>query len=178
MFNLKKNILLILIAGVTSLSVLGCDQKPETQNNSEKTQSVAMPAGLFLDTAPQGLKPIAEIKSDAKKGDSVVFQVVVGGNLNPIVTGRGAMAVIASDLQNKCTNGDDHCKTPWDYCCVPSEDKKINMASVQVTDDAGKVLAVDLESKIKPLDTLIIKGIVSHPGQSLVIRAQGIYIVN
>ncbi len=79
---------------------------------------------------PQDVKPLAEVEMNAKQGDSVVVRVVVDGNMSPMVAGRGAMAVIASELENKCTSGDDHCKIPWDCCCAPSEDKKENMASV------------------------------------------------
>jgi len=140
--------------------------------------STDLPAGMLLDTAPDGVQTIFDLKASAKEGDEVVVRVVVGGDMNPMVEGRAAMKIIDASLANPCTGDDDHCQTPWDYCCTPQEEITANLASLQILDADGRVMVVDLSKTLAPMTTLVIRGSVGpRPAPAaLVINATGIYI--
>ena len=168
----------MLVALLASLLlVVGCADNTNTPG-SDETSSVALPESLFLAKAPEGAQPITALKASAKEGDEVVVRVIVGGTNDPIVQGRASAAIIDAALANACVGEDDHCKTPWDYCCTAQEDITANLATLQVIDDAGKVIATDFASRIKPLTTLIVRGVVGpRPDpQVLTINATGIHI--
>ena len=162
------------ILGTALLTAIGCADNGE----APQTDAAPLPDALFLSEAPEGVQAITDLKSTAKEGDEVVVKVIVGGKMDPIVEGRASAAIIDASLANPCTSEDDHCKTPWDYCCTPTEDVTANLANLQILDDQGKVLAADLSSKIEPLSVLTVRGIVGPrpDAQVLTINATGIYI--
>ncbi len=161
---------------MAALPLVGCGGADRSAETTEV--GATLPASYFLDSAPEGATVITELKANAKEGDEVVVYVVVGGVESPIVAGRASATVIDAGVVNPCTKEDDHCETPWDYCCTPNEDKTPNLATLQVVDDAGKVLAADLTAHFKPLATLIVKGVVGPRANDevLTIHATGIYI--
>lgn len=164
---------------VLIFTLIGCGGE-EGPNTNTPAAGVALPDALFLSEAPAGIQSIAELKTTAKEGDEVVVRAVVGGNVNPIVAGRASASLIDVALKNPCLADDDHCETPWDYCCTPQEDITKNLATLQITDESGKVLKADLTSRFQPSATLVIKGIVGPrpDAQVLTIHAQAIYIEN
>lgn len=172
----KRNTLITMLAVVT-FTLIGCGGE-EAANTNAPAAGVALPDALFLSEAPEGIQSIAELKTSAKEGDEVVVRAVVGGNVNPIVEGRASASIIDVGIKNPCLAEDDHCKTPWDYCCSPQEDITKNLATLQILDDSGKVRKADLTSRFQPLATLVIKGIVGPrpDDQVLTIHAQAIYI--
>lgn len=137
-----------------------------------------LPDSVFLTEAPEGVQTITDLKANAKEGDEVIVRVVVGGTEDPIVKGRASAAIIDANIENPCLHEDDHCPIPWDYCCTPQENRTANLATLRITDEAGSVLKADLEPRIKPLTTLVVKGVVGpRPDeQVLTIDATGIYI--
>ncbi|MBX2850188.1 MAG: hypothetical protein KTR15_00415 [Phycisphaeraceae bacterium] len=157
------------------LVLTACGGEEATQEVGPASQ---LPETVFLAEAPQGIQSISSLKAGAKEGDEVVVRVVVGGTENPIVQGRASAAIIDASIENPCLSEDDHCPIPWDYCCTPQENRTANLATLRITDDAGQVLKAELAPRIKPLTTLVIKGIVGpRPDeQVLTIDAQGIYI--
>jgi hypothetical protein len=172
-----------LACGSALLTGCGGDDSASTSNRTDASSeqanaSTGLPDGLFLDTAPEGAKPIKELKASAEQGDEVVIRVVVGGRVEPIVEGRASAAVIDAGLENICLSEEDHCKTPWDYCCAAPEDITANLANLQVVDDEGRVVSADLSKHIKPLSTLVVRGTVGpRPDkQVLMVNATGIYI--
>lgn len=167
------------------LLVAGCKKSEEStstnagSNTTEKSAPQAkLPDGLFLSIAPDGAQSVANLKKSAKEGDEVVIKVIVGGRVNPIVDGRASATVVDSSVINACLAEEDHCETPWDYCCAAPEEVTPNMATLQIVDKEGRVIAADLSQKIKPLSTLTVKGIVGPrpDSQVLQINATGIYI--
>ena len=90
------------------------------------------------------------------------------------------MTVVEAATPNQCLAPGDGCQTPWDYCCMSPEQLTANLATVQIIDDQGRPLAVDLtsHSKIKPLATLVVRGTVGpRPDPAvLVINATGIFV--
>ena len=173
--NLTRSTWIAALA-IVSLTLIACggEDAPATDGSS----GIALPETLFLTDAPEGVQTNALLKTSAKEGDEVVVRVVVGGSMDPIVQGRASAAIIDAAIENACNSEDDHCKTPWDYCCTPQEEITKNRATLQVTDDAGAVLKADLSPRIEPMSVLIVKGIVGPrpDDQVLTINAQSIYI--
>ncbi len=166
------------VALLVSLAVLGgCRKSSDSQSD---TSAATLPASLFVSTAPGGAESIASLKADAQEGDTVTIKAVVGGRKNTYVTNRAVMTVIDASVPNPCVGTDDHCPTPWDYCCTPSDQLLPQMASVQILGADNRPLALDLAAvnELKPLNTLIIQGTVGPrpDNNSLVIHATGIFV--
>ena len=157
------------------LMLTACGGEESVQQGGLTAQ---LPDAVFLTEAPEGIQTIKDLKASAQEGDEVVVRVIVGGTEDTIVKGRASAAIIDASIENPCLGDDDHCPTPWDYCCTPQENRTANLATLQVTDETGNVLKAELAPRIKPLTTLVIKGIVGpRPDeQVLTINAQGIYI--
>ena len=172
-----------MLAGCVVLVLAGCDQgTPAPSGESDETmlQSATLPSGLLLAEAPTGAKTVAELKESAKDGDQVVMHVVVGGREKPIVDNRAVMTVVDAAMKNQCTLPGDSCTTPWDYCCASPKQLKPNLATVQIVNDDGDPLAIDLAkvSGIKPLAVLVVKGEVGprpDPG-TLIVNATGFFV--
>lgn len=178
-FESLKACLVLPALALCALVMVGCGGSDnDTADGGGEGSSAALPEGLFLASAPEGAKPITELKQSAREGDEVVVRVVVGGATDPIVDGRASAMIIDAGLSNRCTSEDDHCETPWDYCCATQEEKTANLATLQVLNEAGKPLASSLSPKVGPLATLVVKGVVGpRPSdQALTINADGIYV--
>lgn len=177
--NLARHTWIATLA-IVSLTLIACggEDAPAKDDNANASLTASLPASLFMTDAPEGVQPIASLKTSAKEGDEVVVRVVVGGSDDPIVKGRASAAIIDAAIENPCNSDDDHCKTPWDYCCTPQEEITKNRATLQVTDQAGAVLKTELAPRIQPMSILIVKGIVGPrpDDQVLTINAQSIYI--
>lgn len=176
-----KTMPLVMALAAACLFAVGCgsgDGEAGSGDGDAGGSTASLPEGLFLASAPEGVKPITELKESAKEGDEVVVRVVVGGAVEPMVDGRASALIVDAGLYNRCTSEDDHCTTPWDYCCATPEDKTANLATLQVVDDAGRPLASSLGPKVKPLSTLVVRGVVGPraDAQALPINATGIYV--
>lgn len=167
-----------------SLGLLGCGESGTDQagtdgnrNTPSSADAAAVPAGLFLAEAPEGATPVTELRASAKEGDEVVMHVYVGGSKSPMVAGRSVMTVVDASVNNTCTTEDDHCATPWDYCCDLQDAQKA-MATVQVVDADGRPLALDLGNGVGPLALLTVKGTVGKrvSADALVVNATGIFV--
>lgn len=175
----KTNTLMLIALSILSLMCLpGCSKSDDSAADSTSTNDT-LPQTLFLAQAPTGIQAISQLKADVKAGDEVVVKAVVGGRKTAFVANRAVMTVVDAALHNKCLAEDDHCPTPWDYCCAPPEELSPELATVQITGTGTSPLKVDLSSipQLKPLNTLIIKGTVAPRADTstLVINASGIY---
>ena len=178
---MKQNNTFVLMALLISVMIysFACSEKSDPPKPESKSDtSVQLPVGLFLTSAPDGVKPIKQLKESVKPGDVVVVNVIVGGRVKPIVEGRASAMIIDVGLENACTAEKDHCETPWDYCCTTHEAITANLATLQVVDNDGRVLAADLSKHFKPLSNLIVKGVVGpRPDKKVLqINATGIYV--
>ena len=138
---------------------------------------------MFLTEAPtREVSSIASLKTNAKEGDTVAVKVVIGGRDNVYVPNRAVLTVIDAKINNPCTSEGDSCRTPWDYCCTPAEEKLPNMAIVQIVGDDNRPLAVDLSSvkNLKHLNTLIVLGTIGPRDNqdTLLINADAIYVAS
>ncbi|MBT3377330.1 MAG: hypothetical protein HN742_04730 [Lentisphaerae bacterium] len=169
------------VGSAAALLLAGCGRKPTAAKNPETAPPKQnVPAAIFLTEAPSGVMTVPTLKESAKEGDEVVVRGVVGGRGEPFVSGRAVWSLIEGTLPNLCTREGHGCTMPWDYCCATPEEKKPNMLTVQITGDDARPLAVDLQAagKIKPMDTLVVKGTVGpRPTKdTLVLTATGIYV--
>jgi len=160
----------------------GCDPSGNATHDADaattEADAAVLPEGLFLSAAPRGVESIATLKQTAEEGDEVVTRAVVGGRIEPIVDGRASATIVDAGLENTCLVEEDHCPTPWDYCCQPPQNVTGHLATLQVVDANGRVLAADLSQRIEPLSTLVVRGVVGpRPDpQVLTINANGIYV--
>jgi hypothetical protein len=141
----------------------------------------SLPASAFLAAAPAGAKPLPEVKKSAKKGDTLTFVARIGGRLEPFVAGRAMMIVIDTTIPSCAEMGDeDHCPTPWDYCCEPKDSLTAGTATVQFVGTDGKPLAVSIQGLggLEPLATVTVTGVVAEKDESgvFVVNATGVHV--
>ena len=169
-----------MLALCLGLLIAGCDQGTTGQSDAAKHTRISLPDGLMLDRAPTGVTAISQLKESAKEGDEVVLRAVVGGRVKPIVDNRAVMTVVDASTFNQCTNDDDMCESPWDYCCASAEQLKPHLATVQVVDDHGRPLGIDLKStsRIKPLSVLVVKGNIAprSDASTLIVNVTGLFV--
>lgn len=133
-----------------------------------------------LTEAPADAIGVAQIKADAKEGDRVVMRARIGGRASPITEGSPVMIVMDPAIPSCADNPADSCRTPWDYCCEPSEVKVANSATIQIVDDAGSLVVGSIASAgLEPLDEVIIVGVVGpRPDPAvLTVMATGVFKV-
>lgn len=171
-----------LLALALSASMLGAalTVKAQTKQADAKIDP-ALPKGLFLASPPASGPALSppEAKKSVKVGDTITLAGRVGGSKSPFVAGRSMLTLMGDALPACSDNPDDHCKMPWDYCCETKADIVKHSATVQVVDERGKVLRIDLKGQngITELSDLTVVGKVAQVGDKvLVVNATGIYI--
>lgn len=173
--NLTMSIALCLVIAM----IAGCDQGESGDGEATTKTAAKLPDGVLLAAAPEApVQPVSVLKETAKPGDSVTVKVVIGGRAEPIVSKRAVMSVVDVRQSNRCYLEDDHCPTPWDYCC-DSADIPPHQATVQIVDAQGKPLALDLTTAgLKPGQVLLVQGVVGPRSDSgtLIINATGLFI--
>jgi len=130
----------------------------------------------LLDAAPEQVVSVTEAKAALQPGDTVAMRARVGGRMEPMSEDGSVFTVMdASVLSCADMGDDDHCATPWDYCCETPESIRANAATVQLVDAAG----TDVKQWIKPLDELVLVGKVGpRPTQDvLTLQVSDIYRV-
>lgn len=190
---------IMMTLGVAAL-LAGCDRAADNSNNADgkagndaaareaeraPAESPGMESGdrlakYFAETRPDGARGVAEIKADAEGPDEVVVVGRIGGRVQPFL--EGAAVFLLADLGMKHCGEihGDTCPQPWDYCCEPKDSLMKNTATIQLVDDSGRPLKVDVKEKhgLEPLRILTIKGKVAQreAGGALVINAEKIYV--
>lgn len=177
---------ILALAILPILTLVACDKPAATTTTVTKPDTTTpaptaavLPASLFLTTAPADAKEVKAAKADAKVGDIVTLHGRIGGSVNPFVDSRAVFTLMDMALPACNDNPDDHCTTPWDYCCETKSDIAANAATIQVTGDDGLPLKTGLKGagNLKELDELIVVGKVTQAeaGKVLVVKADGIY---
>lgn len=142
--------------------------------------STALPAELLLSVAPEHAKGVAEIKKEAKENDDVVVRGRIGGSVEPFTKGRAILELTDSSLLICTERPDDHCPTPWDYCCEDKDHLVAHKATIQFVDAQGMPLKIDLKGQhgLKESATVVVKGKVGpRPDPKvLVINATGVFV--
>ena len=177
----------ILLAALLAVALIGCEKKtggtaaPSTGTAAANAPSGApLPDGLLLTAAPEGAQELVAGLANAKDGDKVTIRGRVGGRKEPFVPGRAAMVMV--DLAVPYCGEkvkDDHCATPWDYCCEPVDQLAKNAVAVQFDGPDGNILKADLNGAggIAPLRVVIVQGTLRQAETARTLHATGIYVV-
>ncbi|MEM9083996.1 MAG: hypothetical protein AAGB34_10410 [Planctomycetota bacterium] len=164
---------IVLVFSLSALAYASCgdaSSSPSTTNNSRPV--------WLLASEPADAQDILQAKSDAQEGETITLRGIIGGTIKPLSSESPSFRIVDTNLFNKCTeSGDDHCKTPWDYCCALPEDLVLNSATVVLVDDQGLPLATDPTTLLQPLDLVTLVGTVAYRPNSdiLTVNASGVY---
>ncbi|MCC6284049.1 MAG: hypothetical protein IT439_01920 [Phycisphaerales bacterium] len=172
----------VLVAVAMSGVVLGgCSKKAAKKDESPEKAAVVLPAGLFVDAAPEGAMEVGVLRaSGPKQGDRVVVHGVVGGSRTPFVPGMAFFTLVGAPAKPCNATPDDECPTPWDFCCESRDTVLANTASVRVVDAKGAALRAEIKGAggIKELSELVVSGVVSQVDENaIVIDAESIRVV-
>ncbi len=168
---MKATTAAIALACLSTPLLTGCEQ-------SSGTAPLASAAPDWVLTSDPGdALSITDAKANASEGDTITIRGIIGGTAAPITAGSPVFRVIDTGLYNKCTSEDDHCATPWDYCCADPDDIVENSATVQLVATDGTPFAGDPTAQLSPMDEIVIVGNVGpRPNaEVLTIRATGVY---
>ena len=134
------------------VALTACGGEPQAQP-APATAPTPTIAGMLLASEPAGALGIA-----ASKQKGPADQVVVTGRVANLVPGAAVMTLMDLAIPY-CgeTNKEDHCKTPWDYCCESVETRTANSLLVEVRDGKGKPIAGSL-GDLRLLDVVTVIG--------------------
>ena len=169
------------IAAASCFLVLtGCKESSKAKEaSSSVSQLPSLPAGLFVQEPIEGAKSVSEVKADLNLSGEVVGHGRIGGRSEPFVDGVAVFILADSSMKSCDELHDDACKTPWDYCCEPTESLSANIATIQIVDANEKPLSVGIQGKhgLEPLARVAVAGhIVSRENGNLVISAKKISV--
>jgi len=183
---MMKRMLAMCVSVVAfGLAAGGCEKKGETGGGAASGSSAAAPAtglpsGLFLASVPEAALEVKAAKAAVKQGERVVMRGRIGGSVDPFVDGRAIFTLMDVALPACSDNPDDHCTTPWDYCCETRKDIVAHAATVRVSDAEGRPLRVSLKgvSGLRELVEVIVVGTVSERDDAgnFVVDASGLYV--
>ncbi len=159
-----------------ALALSGCREQAAPPPPQPSAAAPTLPAGLFTSAPSSDTKPIAEVRANAKPGDTIAIEGYIGGRAKPFTEGRAVFLLADVEKAPPC---DDGCETPWDACCEPSETILANSATVQVVDAQGAPLKVSLEGTngLKSGAVVTVTGKVREAGERiLLVDASGISI--
>jgi len=163
----------------SSVILVACGGKGDDHDHSHTRQdrgaptAPAAPEGTFpatlFATAPTG-EPVGvgAMKQAAKQGDRVIVVGRIGGSKDPFLADR-AMVTIVDPSVKLCGEAEpenDHCATPWDFCCEPRENlRKMSIAVVVNGADAAPIAHTLLgQGGLKPGARVVVEGTVATVG--------------
>lgn len=168
---------LSVAAGALGLLLVACgaeDTQAPPKEIPKETGAVDKLQSLALSTAPAETQSVLA----AVQAGAFGTPVTVSGKVGEIAEGRAAFRLADVTLQD-CNRGEDHCKTPWDYCCVPSSDMKAGSVMVEFKDDAGALLKGKLEGvgKLGHLAHVVVTGTMrKDEGGNLFMDGSGFFV--
>ncbi len=174
---------MIAVGAAVLTGVAACErssQPPAAQGGSSTTQPAILPATLFLAAEPEGVQGVHDAKGAAKQGDRVVVRGRIGGGDEPFIAERAVFTIVDPGVKSCKDMGEDHCATPWDYCCETPESLVANSATIQVVGADGKPLKTGLRGVrgLDPLAEVSIVGTVAQRDEegTFVVNAEGVWI--
>lgn len=129
----KKLPLVVPAIALAGLFLASCDKGSTSKTPAGALPASSVPESFWLTTAPPGAKNVGVVRKDAKTGDTVVVNGIVGGTKRPFTDGAAAFTLV-DDGVKKCTEGE--CESPWDFCCEPPDSLSRNMVIVEFRDGA------------------------------------------
>jgi hypothetical protein len=179
---IQRRILMCSVIAVVAMA--GCDGSsspdavgPGVQAPGAGSAGSTEPAWR-LTSAPADAVDVGQAKQTVSEGDQVALRGRIGGRTDPMSADSATFIVMDVSIPSCADEEGDNCPTPWDYCCEPRESIAANNATVQLVDDSGAPLAIDLRKHgLKPLDEVIAVGTVAaRPNeQTLIVKATGLY---
>jgi len=174
---MKSTPLLLLLP----LLFLGCGKPgPSEPPPTLGSELATVFAAEFVEGPPI---PIPEARTAIAPGESVTLEGKIMGVMHPFVDGRAAFVLGDPATITSCDlmGDDDHCTTPWDACCDPSDIKQAGTATIQVVDAEGQVVRQGLEGVhgLENLARVRVTGTLA-PGSSestMIVNATGIRVV-
>jgi len=183
--GMRRSMMWVGLALVGAVGLVGCDGGSEGGSATSAGSGAVSSGGStespawMLASAPADAVGVASAKGSAREGETVAVRGIIGGRKDALSTAGALFVMMDTGLDNPCvTAEDDHCPTPWDYCCTPPDQIMANSATVLLVDDAGKTLPLDLRTfGIEPLDEVVVVGTVAaRPSADvLTIMATGIH---
>lgn len=177
--NITRTIALASVVGLT-LGLVACQEEAAPTTGDSTSSAAPTTANWQLASMPADPQGVKAIKDTAAEGDTVTVRGIIGGRKDALSTDSAFFVMVDPGLENICTSEDDHCATPWDYCCAMPDDIQANSATVQLVDADGNPLEFDLSGQgISPLDEVVVVGTVAArpTPQVLTIRATGLHRV-
>lgn len=164
MMKLKKLSGVLALAAMVALAGCAGDSAEESSSSDAATEVSSAPAAppspelkplVVTAEAPTNQVGVAMAK-EAPTGEDVVVE----GRLSEFIEGKAAFTMVDGSIDSCADMEEDHCPTPWDYCCVPPKKLSANSATVTLVDDAGKVLDGNLQgvNSIDHLSTVVVTG--------------------
>lgn len=163
----------------TLLAVAGCGQQGAESPGAaapEAPQATSLPDGFFLAEAPADAPPLSQARASAAAGQEITFTGYIGGRAEPFTAGRALFLVADTEAAPACI---DACPIPWDACCTPGDVIAANSATVQVVDDEGRPLRLDLNglNGLAPGAGVTVVGSVREAGGGiLLVDASGVSV--
>jgi hypothetical protein len=157
----------------------GADDEAAPQTNPGTADAGGVSDDLFLAVAPDDVRPLFDVKSDAAVGDEVVFEGRIGGRVEPFTASVATFLVADPSIMTCTERHGDGCPTPWDYCCEPKDNLMKNLATVQIVDADGRPLRQSVKGMhgLEPEARIVVVGTVSQSdGPTFVVDAKSIYV--
>lgn len=179
-----------LLTACTALALAGCGcssapdqaQAPQVQAPQAETAQAETPAPTLtvLTARPDQAVSVTAARALAP-GAPVAVAGRIGGRRDPFIAGRSAFLLADADAIAACdVNPDDHCKTPWDYCCEAKDKIAAATVLVQVVDTEGSVGTTALQGVggMAPGSSVVITGTLSPQSTAAnpIILAQAVYV--
>jgi hypothetical protein len=165
-----------------AMALCGCGESGGESSGGATTGSgTANPPAWRLASMPESATDVGAAKQSAQEGDEVVIRGMIGGSREPIGKEAAYFTIVDTSIVSCADMGEGHCKTPWDYCCEPSESLKANQATVKLVDSSGTIMAVDLAKfDVKPGAEVVVVGRVAPRVSEgvLTIEATGLHLVS
>lgn len=181
--SVLKNRGSVFVVACASAALAGCSgeagSNAEPASGQQGTGSADVPPAWLLDRVPDSFADVGDVKSYAEEGDEVAIRGRIGGRVDAMSDEAAFFVMMDPSIPDCSAKDDDHCPTPWDYCCEPSSSKAANSATVQLLGDDGLPMGVNLrEHGFDELDTVIVVGTVGPRSSEEVftIDATGIYL--
>lgn len=172
----------ITTTALTAAALLSLAACSESSNAPQADAGASTPSdqpaahAWVLADAPRGDVSVTQAKSTAAEGERIVVRGRIGGRHEPMSAESPVFTIVDLDLEycGQHTD-DDHCNTPWDYCCETPGTITTNSATVQVQGEGVDLVGAGL----KPLDEVVLIGTVGpRPDERvLTILATGLYRV-
>ena len=162
---------LVTLACSLCATLAACSESATQSEQSAQTS-------WLLTSAPADPLGVLEAKNQVSEGDTIHIKGIIGGRVDAMSTESAIFVIIDDQIENPCVGDDDHCATPWDFCCTTPEVLMQNSATIQLVDADGHTIPGDLRDYgIEPLDTVQVIGTVGPRSSSdvLTIKASGIY---